>query len=243
LATAPREEECLKHIGTLLDADKRTRDAVLQALEWDSQLDASAIGVIANGRVVTLTGFVDSYAAKLAAERTAKRMHGVRAVANDIQVRLRLERTDSEIAADAARALDLRVNLPDTVQAMVHNGHLTLTGTVATLFHRAVAEKAVRHIHGLKGVFNRIKVAPTATARDVRKEIVRALHREAATTGLGINVIAANGKVTLTGNVVSWHEREAAERAAMHAPGITEVDNRIVVAWLDTEAHEYDETD
>jgi osmotically-inducible protein OsmY len=82
---------------------------------------------------------VDSYAAKLAAERTAKRVGGVRAVANDIQVRLRLERTDSEIAADAARALDLRATLPESVQAVVHNGHLTLTGTVRTLFHRAIA--------------------------------------------------------------------------------------------------------
>jgi osmotically-inducible protein OsmY len=133
--------------------------------------------------------------------------------------------------------------LPEAVQVVVHNGHLTLTGTVTTLFHRAVAEKAVRHIRGLKGVVNRITVGPGATARDVRKEIGRALHRDATTTGRGIDVTVANGKVTLKGNVVSWHEREAAERAAMHAPGITEVDNQIMVAWLDTAAHDYDEAD
>jgi osmotically-inducible protein OsmY len=186
---------------------------------------------------------VDSYAAKLAAERTAKRVGGVRAVANDIQVRLRLERTDSEIAADAARALDLRATLPESVQAVVHNGHLTLTGTVRTLFHRAIAEKAVRHIRGLKGVVNLITVTPAVTARDVRREIARALHRDATVGGRGIEVTVSGGKAILRGEVVSWHERESAERAAMHAPGITEVDNQILVTWLATETPDYDDTD
>jgi osmotically-inducible protein OsmY len=229
--------------GTLSRADTRIRDAVLQQLEWDSEVDASAIGVTARENVVTLTGFVDSYAAKLAAERIAKRVAGIRAVANDIQVRLRLERTDAEIAADAARALDLRAPLLKSVQAVVHNGHLTLTGRVSTLFHRAIAEKAVRHIRGLKGAVNHITVAPAVTARDVRKEIARALHRDATTGGRGIEVTVSGGKVILRGEVASWQERESAERAAMHAPGITEVDNQIVVRWMMEEPRDYDETD
>jgi osmotically-inducible protein OsmY len=230
-------------IGTLSHADTRVRDAVLQQLEWDSEVDASAIGVTARDSVVTLTGFVDSYAAKLAAERIAKRVGGVRAVANDIQVRLRLERTDAGIATDAARALELRAPLPESVQAVVHNGHLTLTGRVSTLFHRAIAERAVRHIRGLKGVVNLITVAPAVTARDVRREIARALHRDATTGGRAIEVTVSGSKVTLRGEVVSWHERESAERAAMHAPGITEVDNKILVSWMTNETPDYDDTD
>jgi osmotically-inducible protein OsmY len=218
-------------IATLSHADILVRDAVLQQLEWDSQLDASAIGVTAKDHVVTLTGFVDSYAAKLEAERIAKRVRSVRAVANDIQVRLRLERTDADIAADAVRALELRITLPQAVQVVVHNGHVTLTGMVPTLFHRVVAENALRHIRGTKGIANHIKVIPTASAKDVRRTIARALHHDATINGRGIEVTVSGHEVTLRGQVGSWHERESAERAAMHAPGITEVHNQILVAW------------
>jgi osmotically-inducible protein OsmY len=219
--------------AALTDLDLRMRDAVLRQLEWDSQVDASAIGVTATNGAVTLTGFIDSYAGKLAAERAAKRVRGVRAVANDVQVRLRLDRTDADIAADAARALNLRVTLPESIQVVVHSGHLTLTGTVVTLFQRAVAEKAVRYIKGIKGIVNRIDVMPITSARDVRREIVRALHRDADVDARGIEVTVSGRTVTLTGQVGSWHERESAERAAMHATGITEVDNRINVVWPD----------
>jgi osmotically-inducible protein OsmY len=217
----------------LSQVDLRTRDAVLLQLQWDSELDASRIGVAAKNSVVTLTGFVDSYAAKLAAERAARRVRGVRGVANDVQVQLRLERIDSDIAADAVRALELRSMVPESVQVVVHNGHLTLTGFVRTLFHRAVAEKAVRHVRGMKGIVNRIKVLPVASTTDVRRNISRALHRDAIVDGQGITVTVSDHKVTLTGQVRSWHERESAERAATHAPGITEVDNQISVAWPD----------
>jgi osmotically-inducible protein OsmY len=216
---------------TLSPTDRHTRDAVLQQLEWDSQVDASAIGVTAKDHVVTLTGFVDSYAAKLAAERIAKRVRGVRGVANDIQVRLRLDRTDADIAADAVRALELRATLPEAVQVAVHGGHMTLTGTVPTLFHRVVAENALRHIRGLKGVTNHIKILPSASAADVRRGIARSLHHDATVNGRGIEVSVSGHTVTLKGQVSSWHERESAERAAMHAPGITEVHNQILVAW------------
>ncbi|MBI4262794.1 MAG: BON domain-containing protein [Acidobacteria bacterium] len=210
--------------------DVQLRDAVVQQLDWDSQVDASAIGVTVKGGVVTLTGFVGTYAGKLAAERAVKRVRGVRAVANDVQVRLRLDRTDADIAADAVRALDLRGTLPENIQVTVHNGHVTLTGTVNMLFQRAVAEKALRHIRGIKGIVNRIQVTPAATARGVRQAIVQALHRDADVDARGIEVTVSGNKVTITGAVSAWHEKESAERAAMHAPGITVVDNRIVVA-------------
>jgi osmotically-inducible protein OsmY len=220
--------------ASLIAIDERIRRAVLQQLEWDSQVDAAGIGVTARRGAVTLTGFIDSYAGKLAAERAAKRVRGVRAVANDLQVRLRLERTDADVAADAAQALLMRATLPESVQAVVHSGHVTLTGRVATLFQRAAAATAVRSIRGVKGIVNRIEVMPVpAAADDVARPIVRALHREAGLDPRTIAVAVAGQVVTLTGSVRSWHEREAAERAAMHAPGVTRVDNRIEVVWSD----------
>ena len=220
--------------ATLTQPDVHLRDAVTQQLEWDSQVDASAIGVVAKKGVVTLTGFIDSYAGKLAAERAAKRVRGVRAVANDIQVRLRLERTDADIAADAVRALDLRGTLPATIQVVVHGGHVTLTGIVTTLFQREIAEKAVRHVHGIKGIVNRIEVPRPATSQGVRNRIVAALHREADVDARGITVTLSGHTVTLKGKVRTWHEHDAAEHAAMHAPGILVVDNLLEVAEPNT---------
>ena len=217
--------------AVLSRTDQRIRDAVMQQLAWDSQVDASGIGVTASRGAVTMTGFIDSYAGKLAAERAAKRVRGVRAVANDIQVRLRLEHTDADIAADAAHALLMRATLPESVQVVVHSGHLTLTGHVSTLFQRAAAETAVRSIRGVKGIVNRIEVASSASTSDVQHRIIRALRRETALDARGIDVDVSGSTVILMGAVRSWHEREAAERAAMHAPGITRVDNRITVVW------------
>jgi osmotically-inducible protein OsmY len=217
--------------ATLNETDRALRDAVVQQLEWDSEVDASAIGITAQGGVVTLTGFIDTYAGKLAAERAAKQVRGVRAVANDVRVRLRCERTDTDIAADAVKALALRPALADSVQVAVHDGHATLTGEVPTLFKSATAEKAVRHIRGLKGVVNRLRVTPSPTPADVKRQIARALHRDADVYAQGIAVQVSGRTAVLTGRVRTWHERESAERAAMHAPGITSVDNRIAVSW------------
>jgi osmotically-inducible protein OsmY len=210
-------------------ADIQLRNSVMQELEWDSQFDASAVGVAANGGVVTLTGYIDTYAGKLAAEHAVKRVRGVRAVADDIQVRLTLERTDADIATDAAQALNLRANLPESVQAVVRYGYITLTGTVPTLFQRAVAEKAVHHIKGLKGIVNEIIVAPSATSPASAADIVGALRREADLNVYGIEVTSSGDTAVLKGTVRSWREREAAERAAMHSRGISQLVNLLVV--------------
>ncbi len=206
------------------------RDAVVQQLEWDSEVDATDVGVSARGGVVALTGFIDTYAGKLAAERAAKRIRGVRAVANDIQVRLRLGRTDPEIAADIDAALRMRVAIPETVQAVVHSGHITLTGLVPTYFIRALAAEAVRHISGVSDVTNYIRVEATASVRDLRRRIVQALHRSAEIDARGVAIVIDGSAVRLEGEVASWAEMEAVENAVMHAPGITDVDNRITVA-------------
>jgi osmotically-inducible protein OsmY len=214
---------------TLTDTDVRTRDAVVRQLDWDPGVDSSAIGVAVKSGVVTLTGYIDSYAGKLAAERLAKRVRGVRAVANDIDVRLKLDRTDSDLARDVARALEMRAGVPDSVQAIVHNGHVTLTGKVSWIAQKKNAEKAIRHVRGIRGLFNHIDVTPNQTHRDVRHRIVEALHRNADVDARHISVSISGEVVLLTGTVRSWFQREAAEHAASSAPGIRWVDNRLVV--------------
>jgi osmotically-inducible protein OsmY len=215
--------------ASLTDADVLVRDSVLRQLDWDRAVEASGVGVTAKNGAVTLTGYVDTYSGKLAAERIAKRVRGVRAVANDIEVRLKLERMDADIAADIVRSLQLRTTIPDGVQAVVHNGHVTLTGTVEWVFQSQEAARAVRHIPGVRGVINYIVVAPRAAERDVRHRIVEALHRNANIDARHISVALSGTAVILTGSVGSWVQRESAERAAADAPGITRVENRIVV--------------
>jgi osmotically-inducible protein OsmY len=202
---------------------------VTRQLEWDPQVDASAIGVAATDGAVTLTGYIDTYAGKLAAERAAKRIRGVRAVANEIEVRPKLERTDADIAQDVVRSLELRSTVPDNVQATVHYGHVTLTGEAIWEFQRRDAEKAIRHIRGVHGIVNRIGLAPMATTRDVRHRIVEAFHRNADLDARHVTAHTAGDVVTLSGHVGSWLQREIAERAAADAPGIKRVDNRITV--------------
>ena len=228
--------------ATLTDTDVRVRDAVMRQLDWDPEVDASAVGVSVRNGAVTLTGFIDTYSGKLAAERAAKRVHGVRAVANDIGVRLRLDRTDPDIAEDAAYALRLRSAIPENVQAVVHNGHITLTGNVDWLYQKESAEKAVRHIRGVREVLNYITVAPKAAVRDVRLRIVKGLHQNADVDARHITVTVSGGKATLTGTVGTWLQRDSAERAAANAPGIVDVDNRIVVqSFHDSKVDDWDE--
>jgi osmotically-inducible protein OsmY len=216
--------------ASLTGTDVRLRDAVIRQLDWDPEVDDSAVGVAAKEGVVTLTGFIDSYAGKLAAERAVKRVRGVRAVANDIVVRLKVARTDADIAADAVRALKLRPGIPESVQAAVHHGHVTLTGRVEWLAQKEHAEETLRHIRGVLGVLNHIEVSPKAALRDVRRRIMQALHRNADVDARHIDVaIGDEAAVILTGTVGSWSQRDAAERAAGSAPGIRDVDNRIIV--------------
>jgi osmotically-inducible protein OsmY len=228
--------------ATLTDADVRVRDAVVRQLDWDPEVDASAVGVAARNGTVTLTGFIDSYSGKLAAERAAKRVHGVRAVANDVDVRLRLDRTDPDIAQDAAHALGLRSTIPDGIQAVVHTGHVTLTGNVDWLFQKQSAENAVRHIRGVRSVLNHISVAPRAAVRDVRHRIVKALHQNADVDARHITVTVSGDTATLTGTAGTWLQRDSAERAAANAPGIAHVDNRIIVqSFHDSKMDDWDE--
>jgi VCBS repeat-containing protein len=213
----------------LSDTDISMKDAVMRQLEWDPEVDSSAVGVTAKNGAVTLTGYIGTYMGKLAAERAAKRVRDVRAVANDIEVRLKLERVDSDVAADVVRALELHSSVPETVQAAVHHGHVTLTGKVNWMYQKRDAEKAIRHLRGVRNVLNYIVIAPHAVERDVRHRIVEALHRNANLDSRNITVSISGDTAVLTGAVASWLQRESAERAAFDAPGIARVDNRIAV--------------
>ena len=222
--------------ASITGTDIRVRGAVVRQLDWDPDVDASAIGVSAGDGVVTLTGFVDSYAEKLAAERVAKQVRGVRAVANDIVVRQMVGRTDADIAHDAVACLAHRPDLADTIQVAVHHGHLTLTGQVAWLLQKEAAEHAVKHVRGLLGLFNHVTVKPGSTLRDVRRRIVTALHHHADLDARHISVTVHDHTVTLAGTVGTWMQRELAERAAGSAPGVVSVENKLVV--VPTEPHD-----
>jgi osmotically-inducible protein OsmY len=237
-------QEDIMTTATLTEADVRVRDAVTRQLDWDPEVDASSVGVAARKGTVTLTGFIDTYSGKLAAERAAKRVHGVRAVANDIDVRLRLERTDADIAQDAVSALELRSEVPESVQAVVHNAHVTLTGNVEWLYQKESAERAVRHLRGVRGIVNYITVvpAPKAAVRDVRHRIVKALHQDADVDARHISVTVAGDTVKLTGTVATWLQRDAAERAAANAPGIAHVINQVLLeSFHDAKVDDSDE--
>lgn len=213
----------------LSHTDMRVRDAVIRQLEWDPEVDASAVGVSASKGAIILTGYIGTYAGKLAAERAAKRVRGVRAVANDINVRLISGRTDGDIAADVTRVLRLHSEIPEAVQASVKHGHVALTGHVPWQFQKREALKAVRHIRGVVEVKNLITIAPHAIDRDIRTRIEDALRRNANLDSEKVTVTIDGEHVTLSGTVATWLQRESAERAAADAPGVAFVHNRIHV--------------
>jgi osmotically-inducible protein OsmY len=215
--------------------DRELQQHVLDALDWDAGVDAAGIGVSADNGVVTLRGDVSTYAEKQEAERVALRVYGVKAVANDIVVRLASghERTDTEIAQTAVAALRWdSVVPPSRVTVTVADGWVTLNGTLDTYYQSAAAERTMRNLRGVKGVSNAILLETpvrSVSTTDVAAKIEAALKRSAEVDARRISVSARDGKVVLTGNVRSWAERADAEHAAWAAPGVMEVDDRISV--------------
>jgi osmotically-inducible protein OsmY len=212
--------------------DRELQQNVQNALDWEPSIESSEIGVSVDNGIVTLRGDVHAYAEKSAAERVTLRVYGVKAVANDINVRLvsRYERTDTEIAEAAVSAFKWNTMVPpDKVHLTVRNGWITLTGTVDWQYQRNAAERAVRDLTGVKGVTNNITLAPHVQPADVQAKIEAAFKRSAELDARRVNVVATDGKVILSGSVRSWAERQEAERAAWAAPGVRQVEDRISV--------------
>jgi osmotically-inducible protein OsmY len=201
----------------------------MNQLAWDPEVDASLIGVTAKEGIVTLSGYVDTYGGKLAAERATRRVYGVKAVANELEVKLSMTRIDPDIAKDALEALKNRIDVPLGIAVTVRDGYVTLTGKVEWMFQKLSAERAVKYIRGVRGVLNYITLKPAVSPKDVQKRITEALHRHADLDARRIHIDAEGPKVILTGTVRSWTEKDEVQRAAWRAPGVETVDNRINV--------------
>ncbi|MGD1073571.1 MAG: BON domain-containing protein [Bryobacteraceae bacterium] len=212
------------------ETDGQLRTAVAMQIDWEPEVTSRDISVAAADGVVTLTGFVHHYYERLAAERAAKSVYGVKAVANDIEVRSALARTDPEIARDVVHAMTTAATIPEErIQVSVNNGYVTLYGHVDWNFQRTEAGACANRIGGVRGVTNSIEVKPSVSPSEVEKKIGDALKRNAEVDARRICVSATDSTVHLYGSVHSWFEREEVERAAWAAPGVAEVVDHIAV--------------
>ncbi|HVY14103.1 MAG TPA: BON domain-containing protein [Rhodopila sp.] len=209
---------------------------VVDELNWEPSVNAAHIGVVVKNGVVTLTGFVDSYAARAAAEDAAGRVKGVAAIAQEIEVRLpnAQKRADDEIAERALRVLTWDVAVPDEgIHVKVSHGVVTLSGTVEHYFQRTAAENAIKRLSGVKFISNQIGVVPKVvvpvTPGSIRNQIDAALRRRADIEANNINIVVDQGKVTLMGTTHSWLEKSTINDAVWGAPGVVEVEDRMTV--------------
>lgn len=215
-----------------MKSDDDLRLDVIGELEREPGLDASSIGVATNDGVVTLSGHVNSYSEKIRAEKATQRVAGVRALAQEMEVRLpsKFIRDDEQIAEAVANALKWNVWVPeDKIKVRVENGWVRLSGSVKSGYERGCAEKCVRDITGVRGVLNEIDSEPKADPQSVRQAISKSLAEAVQRDTQRISVETLDGVVTLRGKVRSWTERQDAERAALASKGVSKVQNFISV--------------
>lgn len=220
-------------MATIMKTDAEIQQDVLDELDWDPEIEVTDVGVEVDDGVVTLTGTVDMYTTKLTAERAAFRVAGVRAVANDIRIQPTWsgERTDTQIAQSIANAFEWDVSIPEEqIDVRVADHWVTLSGEVDWHYQRIAAENAAKRIGEVTGVNNNLRVQqPVASASDIKEGIENALVRSAEVDSDRITVDVRDGRVTLSGTVRSWAERQEAQEAVWKARGVTSVDNKIKI--------------
>lgn len=210
--------------------DNDLRQGVLIELESDPKITSRDIAITANDGVVTLSGFVPTYREKSEVENAVKRVYGVRAVANDMQVQGAPRRSDPEIARDAVRALESHFGASAAqIMVTVENGWVNLQGPVEWQFQKSVAGSMVRNLKGVKGIMNNLEIKPRVSPAEVKSKIEGALQRSAERGACRVAAEVEGNIVTLYGTVSSWSERGDAERAAWSAPGTAVVENHITV--------------
>ncbi|MEP7350787.1 MAG: BON domain-containing protein [Sphingorhabdus sp.] len=215
-----------------MKSDSRIQQDVMDELQWEPSVDHANIGVAVSDGIVTLSGFVSTYTSKLAAEKAARRVAGVRGLAEEIEVHLASDpkTADPEIAKRIADVFDWSATIPKgKVDVKVEHGWVTLNGTLDWHYQREAAREAAARINGVKGVTNMIAVKKSPSGVDVRERIVAAFKRAADIDSSTINVMVDGDKVRLGGKVHSWHERQIAERAAWAAPGVNRIEDNIMV--------------
>lgn len=215
-----------------MKTDTQLRNDILAELTWAPEVKTSDVGVIVKDGVVTLTGHLASHAEKYAVERAVQRVHGVKALAVELTVKLPFDnqRTDADIAMAVECALDWNALVPDDkIQPLVENGWITLAGEVEWGYQRSAAESAVRDLMGVTGVSNLVKVKPKVSPADVEKKIHDALSRQADREARKLAITVNGSQVTLRGTVHSWTDRDAVQGAAWATPGVTVVVNDLLV--------------
>ncbi|MDQ0080754.1 osmotically-inducible protein OsmY [Variovorax boronicumulans] len=215
-----------------MKTDTQLRNDIQAELTWAPEVKTSDVGVIVKDGVVTLTGHLASHAEKYAIERAVQRVHGVKALAVELTVKLPFDnqRTDADIAMVVECALDWNALVPDDkIQPLVENGWITLAGEVEWGYQRSAAESAVRDLMGVTGVSNLVKVKPKVSPADVEKKIHKALSRQADREAHRLAITVNGSQVTLRGTVHSWTDRDAVQGAAWATPGVTVVVNDLLV--------------
>jgi osmotically-inducible protein OsmY len=213
--------------------DLQLKSEIETELHWDPKVNAAQIGVAVDQGAVSLLGTVDTYAQRFAAEEAAKRVSGVRTLAQDLAVKLTgpHRRNDSEIAIAVENALEWDVYVPDTIKAKVQRGMVTLEGQCGWNYEREAADRAVRFLTGVTQVINMIAITPTATVESVKEQVEAALQRQATADASSIKIDTSGGKVTLSGSASSWRSIEDAAKAAWAAPGVTEVVDHMRISF------------